>query len=68
MLTEVKGKNLLQELNLDWDTRPIINLGTSFEIVLILFVTAAGRLKLQPIFSFTVLITIVQDKPTYKKR
>ena len=64
MLTEVKVKDFLQELNLGWDTPPIINLDTCFKIVLILFLVAVGQLKLQPIFSFTFLTTIVQDKAT----
>ena len=67
MLTVVKGYNFLQELDLDWAALLIINLGMIFKIEYILFRVLARRLKLQPIFSITVLITIVQDKPSLEK-
>ena len=44
-----------------------MNLVTIFKIVYILFAVPARRLKLQPISSFTVLITIVQGKPSLEK-
>ena len=67
ILTIVKGSNFLQELDLDWFTWLIINLGTIFKIAWIIYEVAAREMKLQLISSFTVLNPFSTNVPLIDK-